>query len=113
MIRSSRHRQSSSILNEVSSLKLSIKLVGTRSLVFGRVHQGSTVEFLLLQRFNVGLAVEYSSFFISVLNLDLYFCCFDASMLRGPNSLYVYEPQQNLAPTHPAIYSNSLNSNYY
>ena len=32
----------------------------------------STVGFLLLQRFSIGLAIEYSSCFISVLNLDLY-----------------------------------------
>ena len=34
--------------------------------------RGSTVRHLLLPRFSVGLAVEYSSYFISVLNLDLY-----------------------------------------
>ena len=39
--------------------------------------RGSTVGFLLLQRFSVSLAVEYSSCFISVMNLDLYVCCFD------------------------------------
>ena len=32
----------------------------------GRPHRGSTVGFLLFQRFSVGLAVEYSSCFISV-----------------------------------------------
>ena len=58
------------------------------------------VEFLLLQPFGVGLAVEYSSCFISVLNL--YVCCFIHDTLvsrcpsRGLTSLYVYEPQQNL-----------------
>ena len=49
----------------------------------------------------VGLAVEYSSCFISVLNLDLYVCCFDAYILvrnpsRGPNNLYIYELQKNI-----------------
>ena len=29
---------------------------------------------------SVDLDIEYSSCFISVLNLDLYVCCFDASM---------------------------------
>ena len=38
------------------------------------------VGFLLLWRFSVGLAAEYSSCFISVLNLDLYIYCFDALM---------------------------------
>ena len=52
------------------ALKRSIKLVGTRCVV-ERANRGSTVGFLLLQRFSVGLAVEYSSFIISVLNLDL------------------------------------------
>ena len=32
----------------------------------------------MLQRFCVGLAVEYTSCFISVMNLDLYVCCFDS-----------------------------------
>ena len=62
--------------------KLSIKLVGTRCSVVGRANHGSAVGFLLLQRFEfiVGLVVEYSSCIITVLNLDLYVCCFDASM---------------------------------
>ena len=34
--------------------------------------RGSTVGLLLLQCFRVGPVVEYSSFFILVLNLDLY-----------------------------------------
>ena len=50
--------------------KLSIKLVGARCSIFGRPHRGSTVVFLLLQRYNVGLAVEYSSCFILVLHPD-------------------------------------------
>ena len=37
-------------------------------------HRGSTVWFLLLQRFSVGLAVEYSACFIS------YVCCTDSLM---------------------------------
>ena len=59
-----------------------------------------TVGLLLPQRFRVGLAVEYSSCFILVLNLDLYVCCFDwvmsRSPSRGPNNLCFYEPQHNL-----------------
>ena len=63
--------------------------------------RGSTVVLLLLQRFSVGLAFEYSLCIITVLNLDLSACCLDASMSykpsRGPNNiLYVNEPQQNL-----------------
>ena len=38
--------------------------------------------------------VEYSSSFISVMNLDLYVRCFDSLMSRGPsrgpNNFYVY-----------------------
>ena len=34
---------------------------------FGGAHRGSTVGLLLLQRFRLGLAVEYSSCFISVM----------------------------------------------
>ena len=44
--------------------------------------------------FQSWFAVEYSSCFISVMNLDLYVRCFDSLMsggpLRGPNNLYVY-----------------------
>ena len=54
------------------------KLVGTRCSVFGRAHRCSTVGFLLLQRFSVGLAVEYSSCFISVFLIYI----FDVSMHR-------------------------------
>ena len=65
--------------NEGSGLKCSIQLVGARCSVFGRAQWGSTVGYLLLQRFIKGLAVEYSSCFNSVLlDLDLYVCCFDA-----------------------------------
>ena len=49
----------------------------------GRAHWGSTAGLLLLQRVSVGLAVEYSSCFISVLNLDLYVCCVGALMSRN------------------------------
>ena len=42
--------------------------------------RGSTVGFLLFQHFSGGYAIEYSSCFISVLNLDLYAYCFDALM---------------------------------
>ena len=38
----------------------------------------ATLGFLLPQRFGVGLAVEYPSGFISVMNYDLYVCCFDS-----------------------------------
>ena len=56
---------------------------------------------LLLWRFSVCLAVEYSSCFISVLNLDLFVCSLDALMGRNPsygsdNLMYVYELQQTL-----------------
>ena len=41
-----------------------------------------------------GLAVEDSSYFISVINLDLYVHCFDSlmsrSLSRRPNYLYIY-----------------------
>ena len=46
--------------------------------VFGRAHWRSTVGLLLLQHFSVGLVVEYSCCFISVLKFDLSICCFDA-----------------------------------
>ena len=72
--------QASDLIKASDELKLSIKLVVARYSVFGRVHRGSTVGFLLLQRFSVGLPVEYSSCFISVFNLDLYVCCVDALM---------------------------------
>ena len=57
----------------------------------------STVGLLLLQCF-CWFAVEYSSCFISVTNLDLYVRCFDSLMgrgpSRGPNKFYVY-PNHN------------------
>ena len=57
-------------------------------------HQKNTCKVI------TGLAVGYSSCFISVLYLNLYVCCFDAEMSRnpsrGPKNLYIYEPQQNL-----------------
>ena len=41
-----------------------------------------------------GDAVEYSSYFISVMNLDMYVRCFDSLMSRSPTSrgpnFYVY-----------------------
>ena len=44
--------------------------------------------------FQIWFAVEYSSCFISVMNLDLYVRCFDSLMTRcssrGPNNFYVY-----------------------
>ena len=57
---------------KVPAYKLSIKLIGTRCSVVGQAKHGSTVGFLLLQYFSVGLAVEYSSCIITVLNFDLY-----------------------------------------
>ena len=47
---------------------------------FGRSHRGLTAAFSLPQPFSVGLAVEYSSCGISVMNLDLYVCCFHSFM---------------------------------
>ena len=49
--------------------------------------------------FQSWFAIEYSSCFIPVMNLDLYVRCFDSLMSRGPSrgpNFYVYEPQQNL-----------------
>ena len=44
--------------------------------------------------FQSWVAFEYSSCFISVINLDLYVRCFDSLMARGPsrgtNNFYVY-----------------------
>ena len=60
----------------------------------------ATVGFLLLQRFSEGLAVEYSSCVISVLDLGLCVCCVGVLMSTSPlhwlNNLYVYEPQHNI-----------------
>ena len=64
------------ILNVVSGQNLS---AGWGAMLC-RAQRGSFVGYQLLQRFSVSLAVEYSSCFISVLNLDLYLCCFDALM---------------------------------
>ena len=70
---------SASDVMKAPALKCSIQLVGARCSVFGQAHWGSTVGYLLLQRFSKCLAVEYSSCFNSVLlDLDLYVCCFDA-----------------------------------
>ena len=47
--------------------------------------------------FQSWFAVEYSSCFNSVMNLDLYVCCFESLMSRGPsrgpNNFYVYMNQ--------------------
>ena len=44
--------------------------------------------------FQSWFAVEYSSCFVSVMNLDLYVHCFDSLMSRGPslglNNFYVF-----------------------
>ena len=63
--------------------------------------QTALAVLLLLPRFSAGLAVEFSSCFISVLNLGLYVCCFGALLSRSPSAaeqhlMYVYEMQQNL-----------------
>ena len=64
---------------KATALTCSIQLVGARCSVFGRANWGSTVGYLLLQRFSKCLAVEFSSCFNSVLwDPDLYDCCFDA-----------------------------------
>ena len=55
---------------------LSLQRCGARCPVFGLAHRGSTIGFPVLQRFSVGIAVEYSSCFMPVFNLDLYVCCF-------------------------------------
>ena len=44
--------------NEGSSLNTFNQVGWGSMLVFGRAHRGSTVGFLLLQRFSVGLVVE-------------------------------------------------------
>ena len=54
-----------------------MKLVGFRCSTFGWTHRGSTLGVILLHRFSVGLAIEHSSWFMSVLNLDLHDCGFD------------------------------------
>ena len=77
----------------------------------GRDHRGS-VGLLFSQSCRVGLAFEYSSYFISVMNPNLNVHCFDALMSRshsrGPNNLHVYEPQENLGrgllQPEPVIY---------
>ena len=66
-----------------------------------RTPPGSTVGLLLLLCFISGLAVEGSSCFISVLNLDLYVAVLIRWLVyrspsREPNNLYVYEAQHNL-----------------
>ena len=69
--------------------------------VFGRARRGSNIGLLLLQRFSVGFAVEYSSCFISVFNFDLYVCCFHADEQKSRTRteqllMYVYELQLDL-----------------
>ena len=50
----------------------------------GYTYFAAILQFLLLQRFSVGLAVEHVFCFISVLNRDLCVCCFGALMSRNP-----------------------------
>ena len=64
-------------LMKAPAWNLSMKLVGARCSVFGRAHRGSTVGFLLLQRFSVGHAVGYSSCFVSVFLIYMLFWCID------------------------------------
>ena len=68
--------------------------------------------------FQSWFAVEYSSCFISVMNLDLYVRCFDSLLSRDPshrlNNLYVYmnprmrlmQRKTGLSPT--VIYKKTL-----
>ena len=62
--------------------------------VFGRAHRGSTAGFLLIQHFSVGLAVEYSSCLISVLNLDFCVSCFWC-VWRGLRAWSRFKPHSN------------------
>ena len=64
--------------SDLIKAQLSIKLVGSQCSVFDQAHRCSTFVFLLVKRFSKSLAVEYPSCLISVLDLDLYVCCFDA-----------------------------------
>ena len=94
-----------SLINEGSGLK-SFNKVGWGSMpCLWSGPPGSTVGFLLLQRFSKGLAVKYSSYFISALNLDLYVCCFDAWMSRshsrGPKAR-LHGRKTGLSPPPPA-----------
>ena len=72
------------------------------SSVFGQAHRGSTVGLLLLQFFSVGLAGEFSSCIITVLNLDLYVCfvlmhwCVEILHADWKTLIYVDELQNNL-----------------
>ena len=63
-------------LNDGSGIKLQRSWLGLDDLSW----VGPTRVQMLDQRFSVGLVVEYSSCFISVMNLDLYVCCFDSLM---------------------------------
>ena len=70
-------------------LTLTIFMTGS---IFGRARRGFNCS--VAPAFQSWFAVEYSSCFISVMNLDLYVRCFDSLMSRGPsrgpNNLYVY-----------------------
>ena len=60
-----------------------------------------TDGFLLLQCFSKGIGVQYSSCFISVLDLDLYVCWFDAapetgSALQSASDKGIYSHQPSL-----------------
>ena len=78
------------------------KLVGVSCSIFG-LHLDPTVGFMLLQRFCVGLAVEYSSCLISGLNLDLYVCCLNP--LRKVDKKATIRNRYNRIP-HPALTPN-------
>ena len=55
--------------------------------------------------FQSWFAVEYSSCFISVMNLNLYVRCFDSLMSRGPsrgpNNFYVCNPGRSCCSVKP------------
>ena len=64
---------------ENHSTELVGELVGALCSVFGRVHRGSTVEFLC-SSVSYYFFVESASCFISVFNFDLHDRCFDQLM---------------------------------
>ena len=77
------------------NIKKATKKLGGRAQGFNSWIPG--IGFLLLQRFSVGLAVEYSSCFIWVFLIYMFaVLCGPSRPSRGPNNLYVYEAQQNL-----------------
>ena len=65
-----------------------------RPSVFGWAHRGFNCWTSVAPAFQSWFAVEYSSCFITLMNLDLYVRFFDSLMSRGPsrgpNNFYVY-----------------------